>query len=94
MQDYYITFFLSNLQAIVAKPCEKRIDLITSKRLHPYKINRNIAFGIMKNRIVDLFITQNPEKILLNLHELFIHLKPVRHHLKYPHCRKNNKSRS
>ncbi|RKR84099.1 DDE family transposase [Mucilaginibacter gracilis] len=95
MQDFYITFFLSNLQAIIAKPCEKRIDLITSKRLHPYKINRNIAFGIMKNRIVDLFITHNPEKILLNLQELFIHhLEPVRHNRKYPHCRKNNKSRS
>jgi len=95
MQDFYITFFLSNLQAIIAKPCEHEVALITLKRVHQYKINKNIAFGIMKNRILDLFITHNPEIILHDLQELFIHhLEPVRPSRKYPHCRKNNKSRS
>ncbi|MGY3055750.1 hypothetical protein ACVWYG_003973 [Pedobacter sp. UYEF25] len=95
MQDFYITFFLSNFQAIIAKPCEKEIALITSKRVHQYKINKNIAYGIMKNRLIDLFIHRNPEKILRHLEELFIHyLEPVRPNRKYPHSRKNNKSRS
>ncbi|SDF49504.1 Transposase DDE domain-containing protein [Mucilaginibacter pineti] len=95
MQDFYITFFLSNLQAIIAKPCEKKIVLITSKRLHQYKINKNIAFGIMKNRLIDLFMNRYPEKIVHHLEELFIHyLEPVRPNRKYPHCRKTYKSRS
>lgn len=67
MQDFHITFFLSNLQEIISKPCEQQIEKITEKRKHNYKINRNAAFGLMKNRIVDLFIIHNPEKILYQL---------------------------
>lgn len=89
MQDFYVTFFLSNLQQIIARSCEKKIVLIARKRKHRYRVNKNIAFGLMKNRIVDLFMIHNPDKILHSLQELFLrHLEPVRPNRKYPHLRK------
>jgi IS4 transposase len=89
MQDFYITVFLSNLQEIIAKPCEMQIDSIAEKRKHNYKINRNVAFGVMKNRIVDLFISYNPECILNQLQQLFLlHIEPERPGRKYPRLRK------
>jgi len=95
MQDFYITFFLSNLQEIIGKPCESQLIRISQDRKHQYKINRNIAFGMMKNRIVDLFIVSNPEKILQHLEVLFIqHIEPVRPGRKYAHQRITVKARS
>lgn len=89
LQDFYITVFLSNLQQIIAKPCDQQLETITEKRKHIYKINRNVAFGVMRNRIVDLFITYNPECILNQLQTLFLqnieHERPGR---KYPRLRK------
>ena len=94
MQDFYITFLLSNLQEIIAKPCQKNLIRISKTRKHNYKINRNIAYGMMKNRIVDLFIIHNPEKILLQLEKLFIqNIEPIRPNRKYPHERKTVKNR-
>lgn len=95
MQDFYITFFLSNLQEIIAKPCEKHLIRINRSRKHHYKINRNIAFGMMKNRIVEMFMIYNPEKILQNLEKLFLqHIEPVRTNRKYTHQRITAKARS
>lgn len=95
IQDFYITFFLSNLQEIIAKPCEKHLIRINRSRKHHYKINRNIAFGMMKNRIVEMFIVYNPEKILQNLEKLFLqHIEPVRTNRKYTHQRITAKARS
>jgi len=95
MQDFHITFFLSNLQEIIGKPCESQLISISQDRKHQYKINRNIAFGMMKNRIVDLFVVCNPEKILQHLEALFIqHIEPVRPGRKYDHQRITVKARS
>jgi hypothetical protein len=89
LQDFYITVLLSNLQEIIAKPCGQQLETIVEKRKHNYKINRNVAFGVMKNRIVDLFITYNPECILNQLQNLFLqNLEPERPGRKYPRLRK------
>ncbi len=84
MQDFYITFFLANLQEIIAKPCENQIKSIDKKRKYRYRINRNIAFGLMKNRIIHLFISRTPEQILSDLENLFmLNIEPVRPNRKY-----------
>lgn len=49
----------------------------------------------MKNRIVEVFIVYNPEKILQNLEALFMqHIEPVRPNRKYAHQRIAVKARS
>ncbi|WP_299288367.1 transposase [uncultured Mucilaginibacter sp.] len=95
MQDFFITFFLSNLQEIIAKPCQSQLIRINRDRKGNYKINRNIAFGMMKNRIVEIFMIYNPEKILESLEALFIqHIEPIRPNRKYAHKRITVKARS
>jgi hypothetical protein len=94
LQDLYITFFLSNLQEILSKACEKQIEEINANRQYNYKINRNVAFGLMKNRIVDLFIVHNPEEILYQLQHLFLqYIEPIRPNRKYPRHMKSYKPR-
>lgn len=89
MQDFHITFFLSNLQQIIAKSCDDKVVSITKTRKYEYKVNKNIAFGNMKNRIIYLFIKHDPKEILYQLQELFIsHLEPVRPGRKHPHRKK------
>lgn len=89
MQDFYINFFLSNLQQVIAKSCENKVVSLAQARKYHYKVNKNVAFGLMKNRIIDLFMIHDPEKILHRLQELFIqHLEPIRPNRKYPHRRK------
>lgn len=94
MQDFHLTFFLSNLQEIISKPCEQKIEAKNAKRKHNYKINRNVAFGLMKNRIVDLFIIHNPENILYQLQHLFqLHIEPERPGRKYLRIRKASRAK-
>jgi hypothetical protein len=89
MQDFHITFFLSNLQQIIGKPVEYELATLNNKKKYQYKVNKNIAFGIMKNRIIDLFMSHDPDKILTLLQGLFIrYLEPVRPNRKYPHRKK------
>ncbi|MDB5119295.1 MAG: Transposase protein [Sphingobacteriales bacterium] len=89
LQDFYITFFLSNLQEIISKPTQPKITEVSLKRKYSYQINKNTALGLMKNRIVNLFISSQPEEILVQLQNLFSHyLEPVRPNRKVPRIKK------
>lgn len=78
-QDFYATTFVSNLQIIIEKQCEPYVKSISKNRKHDYQINKNVSIGSMKNKIVKLFLTQNPKTILLHLQKLFERsLEPIR----------------
>jgi Transposase DDE domain len=95
MQDFRITFFLSNLQEIISKPCELEVKKNTAHRKLKYKVNRCMALGQMKNRIVNLFIDQNPKQILIELQQLFTkYIEPERPNRKYEHVRKSGRPKS
>lgn len=84
MQDFYASVFIGNLQSIISKQCDKRLIDKTRHRKYRYKVNRNVAIGMMKNRVVKLFITKTPEQILEELEKLFLkHIEPVRPYRKY-----------
>jgi len=89
LQDYYANMFVSNLQSIIGKQCEPEITLKTEHRKHKYKINRNVAVGTMKNKIVKLFLNDDTEEILEELGNIFLrHLEPIRPNRKYKRYRK------
>lgn len=50
-QDYFAGLFVSNLQAIIAKQCRGPVNRNTANRLHRYKVNMNVSWAILKNRI-------------------------------------------
>ena len=89
-QDFHIAVFLANLQQIIARPCQQKLTKQHNTRKYSYSVNKNVAFGLMKNRVVDLFRSYNPEKILTTLESLFLlHLEPKRPDRKYLRRRKS-----
>jgi len=96
MQDFYATVFIANLQEILSKSSQSKIKEQTKNRKYEYKVNRNVAIGLMKNKIVELFISHNPQSILEQLENIFLrHLEPVRPNREYQrvvkHVRLNGK---
>lgn len=79
-QDYGANLFVANLQSIIEKQCETEINKISASRVHDYKVNRNISWASLKNRILKLFIQKtNSFEILMELQDLFIkNIEPVR----------------
>jgi hypothetical protein len=95
-QDFYATTFVSNLQSIIEKQCEPYLTIKNESRKYNYKINKTLSIGSMKNKIVTLFITEDPKTILLKLQKLFEkHLEPIRPERNYARrkskIRKNGK---
>lgn len=84
LQDFYASIFIGNLQSIISKQCETKIDATNSHRKYRYKVNKNVSIGMMKNRIIFLFMSRNPEQILQELENLFARsLEPIRPNRKY-----------
>jgi len=78
-QDYAAGLFVANLQSLIEKQSEDFLDQVNQRRIHRYKINRNVSWASMKHGIVKLFLDKNPEQILLQLQKAFEwNLEPVR----------------
>jgi Transposase DDE domain len=79
LQDFYASIFIGNLQSIIANSCEKDVAKKTSHRRYKYKINRNLAIGLMKNKIPKLFLDRFPERIIEEIRELQMKfIEPIR----------------
>jgi hypothetical protein len=79
-QDYAAALFVANVQSIIEKQCEGRVKHKAKGRYYPYKVNRNVSWALLKNRIVQLFIKSTDSlAILMELQHLFSrYIEPVR----------------
>jgi|SRR5882672_5795634 len=79
-QEYAAGVFVANLQSIIEKQCDREIKEISASRRYEYKINRNVSWASLKNRILKLFIQSNNSfEILMELEHLFIkNIEPIR----------------
>ena len=59
-QDFYANVFINNLQSIIALDSKEEIDRENEGNEYEYKINRNLSLGFMKDRIVEIFTSDNP----------------------------------
>lgn len=88
-QDYAAGLFVANLQSLIEKQCETYLHQINLKRKHKYKINRNVSWASLKHNIIQLFLTEEPEKILIQLQKAFErNTEPVRPGRQYRRSRK------
>lgn len=55
-QDFYATIFTYNLQTIFIRSLDQQVHFINKGRKHNYQINRNVTLGILKGRMIRLFI--------------------------------------
>ena len=92
LQDFYAAIFIGNLQSVISNSCEEKITKKTRNRKYKYKINRNMAIGLMKNKIPRLFLDRTPDKMLKEITELqmkfFEPIRPNRTNLRKRRVRK------
>lgn len=55
-QDFYASVFTFNLQSLIINSVEQEVEQISALRQRNYKVNRNVTLGLMKGRLVRLFI--------------------------------------
>ncbi len=88
-QDYYANIFAYNLQSLIEKQSEQVVEKVNAKRKLNYKINKNLSWASLKNRMVDLFLKEDSLQVLIELQFLFQkYLEPVRLNRHYPRIRK------
>ena len=70
---------MSNIQKLLVGDINDELSK-ESKTKYVYKVNNNLSYGFLKDRIVTLFFSDtNTEQILFELKELFKkHLIPIR----------------
>lgn len=80
LQDFYATLFVSNIQTLIVSELEEEMAKEIQTRKYKYKINKNLSYGFLKNRIIGLFINEEDIKTVISeLKELFKkHLVPIR----------------
>jgi Transposase DDE domain. len=55
-QDFYASIFTYNLQSIFIRSLDEQVAQKNEGRQHDYQINRNVTLGILKGRMIRLFI--------------------------------------
>jgi hypothetical protein len=79
-QDFFCAIFISNLQSVMVNDLTDDLSSQNQGKKYNYKINTNLSYGFLKNRILELLYKQAPlDKIFQELEDLFLqHTVPIR----------------
>ena len=73
LQDFFCAIFISNLQSIIVNDLQEELNIKNHKTKLNYKINGNLSYGFLKNRVLELLIKEaSLENIFKELQDLFI----------------------
>ena len=80
LQDFNCAIFISNLQSVIINDLKEEIEIKNNNKKYEYKINTNLSYGLMKNRILELLCSETPIEIILKELEktLLKHIVPIR----------------
>jgi hypothetical protein len=88
-QDFAANLFLYNLQSLIEKQTEPYTEAVSRKRKYAYKVNKNISWASLQDRVVQLFLEDNSETVLRELEVLFErYLEPIRPNRRFPRIKK------
>ena len=79
-QDVACAVFISNLQSVIISSMAEELQEQNEQRLYDYKVNTNVSYGLLKNRVIEL-LHQNGStaQVLTELETLFLqHTVPIR----------------
>ena len=85
-QDFKAALFVSNVQTLIVSELEDELKDNNLGKKYDYKINTNISYGLLKNRVVALFIDEQYKDtdMVEELKDLFkSHLVPIRPNRKF-----------
>jgi hypothetical protein len=72
-QDFYCAIFISNLQSIIVNDLEDELAIENERKELNYKVNTNLSYGFLKNRILELLYKKAPlEQVFHELESLFL----------------------
>lgn len=72
-QDFLCAIFISNLQSVIVNDLEDELTELNKGKKYDYKVNANLSYGFLKNRILELLSQQAPlDSIFNELEELFL----------------------
>ena len=79
-QDFHCAIFISNLQSVMVNDLKEELEIQNQGKQYDYKVNANLSYGFLKNRILELLYQQAPvDKIFQELEALFLkHTIPIR----------------
>lgn len=60
-QDFYANAFIVNLQSIIARDVKLEIKNEKKEAKYKYKVNRNLSLGFMKDRVIQILMSDNPK---------------------------------
>jgi hypothetical protein len=76
-QDFNVAIFISNIQSLIVNDLEEEIQIQTKTRKFRNKVNSNLSYGFLKNRII--LLLEEGSDIEQELKFLFKqHLIPIR----------------
>ena len=72
-QDFFCAVFISNLQSIIINDLEEELKAKNQNTKLDYKVNTNLSYGFLKNRILELLFKEVPlEEVVKELENLFL----------------------
>lgn len=86
LQDFRAALFVSNIQTLIVGELEDDIKASNQVKKYDYKINTNVSYGLLKNRVVSLFLEKQPLEtdIVAEIKLLFkSNLVPIRPNRKF-----------
>lgn len=85
-QDFQCAIFISNLQSVMVNDLQDDLTERDIGKKYSYKVNTNLSYGFLKNRILELLQERQPlERVFLELQELFLkNTVPIRINRTYP----------
>lgn len=73
LQDFFCAVFISNLQSTIVNDLQDELELKNQKTKLDYKINANLTYGFLKNRVLELLFKEGALKdVFLELQTLFL----------------------
>lgn len=73
LQDFFCAVFISNLQSIIVNDLQEELALKNQNTKLDYKINVNLTYGFLKNRILELLFKEGSlEDVFFELQTLFL----------------------
>lgn len=72
-QDFFCAIFISNLQSVIVNDLQEELKIKNQNTKLDYKINTNLSYGFLKNRILELLFKEAPlEQVFNELETLFL----------------------
>lgn len=95
LQDFYCAVFISNIQSVIVNELQEELEEQNQGKKYGYKINTNLSYGFLKNRILGLlFEGTTTEKVYQELKTLFLkNTVPIRNNRTNPRDTRKYKNR-